>query len=80
MENKPVKSFGNGLIKVAVWENTIKINGKDIKKLSVTLTKSYKDAQGNWKQTGSLDTNELSRAICFMNEAYKFMISGDKEE
>lgn len=63
---KPATTFKHGTVKAAVWENT----GKDGLFYSVTFSRSYKDAEGNWRNTSSFggnDLEDLSRASCDAN-------------
>lgn len=53
--NKPATTFKRGTVKAAVWENT----GKDGIFYSVTFCRSYKDAEGNWKNTESYAQGDL---------------------
>lgn len=53
--NKPASTFKRGTVKAAVWENT----GKDGLFYSVTFSRSYKDAEGNWKNTDSYAHSDL---------------------
>lgn len=53
--NKPASTFKRGTVKAAVWENT----GKDGLFYSVTFSRSYKDAEGNWKNTDSYAQADL---------------------
>lgn len=58
-KNKPAQTFRSKGTKAAIWENT----GKDGKFYTVTFTRSYKDVEGNWKETdsyGKSDLNDLS--------------------
>lgn len=51
----PVKCYSLGKIQAAIFEN--EYQGK--KSYSVKFSKSYKDQQGNWKNTDSFYLNEL---------------------
>lgn len=61
--NKPATTFRRGSIKAAVWENT----GKDGLFHTVTFSRSYKDAEGNWKNTDSFAGSDLDdlQAVAF---------------
>lgn len=69
-----------GAINATIWENKFNYKGKDIVNYSVNLSRSYKDKDGNWKETGSLKTNDLPKAIKALDEAYLWLLKGGKEE
>jgi hypothetical protein len=47
-------------IEVALWPHTITLSsGETIEVYNATLTRSYKDAQGNWQKGGSFRVSEL---------------------
>ena len=52
---KPATAFRSGNVNVAVWENT----GETGSFFSVTFSRPYKDAQGNWKTSSSYGLNDL---------------------
>src|SRR5215468_7166525 len=54
--NKPVYEIRMGRIRVSVWKNT---NSKQETWFSCVLTRGYKDAQGEWKNSHSLGLDDL---------------------
>ena len=52
---KPATAFRCGNVNAAVWENT----GENGMYFSVTFSRPYKDAQGNWKNSASYGLNDL---------------------
>ena len=56
---RPVKEFRMGQIKAAVWEN--EFDGK--KGYSVSLNKSYKAKNGEWKDTQFYNDKDLKDII-----------------
>jgi hypothetical protein len=54
--NKPVHEVRLGRIRASVWLNR---NSKGEEWFSVTLSRSYKDAQGAWKNASSLGLDDL---------------------
>lgn len=47
-------------IEVALWPHTITLqSGESIEVYNATITRSYKDAQGNWQKGGSFRVAEL---------------------
>ena len=53
--NKPVDEVRIGPVKAAVWANT---NNDGQTRHSVTVSRSYQDAEGNWKDTTSFNASE----------------------
>jgi hypothetical protein len=51
----PVKRFKLGYVEASVWKNDTYY--------SVTLDRSYKDAEGKWQTTDSLGTGDLLNTI-----------------
>ena len=54
-KNKPAQTFRSKGTKAAIWENT----GKDGKFYTVTFIRSYKDVEGNWKETDGYGFSDL---------------------
>jgi len=52
--NAPVQSFRIGYIKASIWCST-----GEAKFYSVTITRSYKDTDGTWKDTQSFQPQDL---------------------
>ena len=68
MANSPVDTIRQGRLKVTIWENK---NKKKESFFTATLTKSYKDAKDNWRETNQLTGNEISKAGALLNKASK---------
>lgn len=78
---KPKKKFQAGAVRAAVWQNTRSIaGGQDLQVLSVTMDRAYKDKDGEWKHTGSLQVNDIPKAIFVLSKAYEFVLAGNAEE
>ena len=73
---KPEKSFRCGGCEAAVFENEIVKAGKRLSIKKVSFQKRYKNVDGEWKSTNSLDTNELPKAILVLTKAYDFVCTG----
>lgn len=57
--NKPVKIFRLHGISVSVFANSVKIEGRDKTFYKVTMSKAYRDDEGNIQRTGSFDASEV---------------------
>ena len=54
--NRPVKEIRLGRIRASIWSNT---NSKQEQWYSITLTRGYKDNDGQWKNSHSLGLDDL---------------------
>lgn len=81
--NRPVHTVRYGLIKAAVWRNIVDMGGSSRPMYNVTLTRSYRDGEDNWKDTTSLGQEDLLVAAKALNEAHSFIaeqLARDAEE
>ncbi|QDT68784.1 hypothetical protein MalM25_17090 [Planctomycetes bacterium MalM25] len=79
--NKPVQEVRDGGLRVAIFRNEPKQEG-DRPRYSGKLTRSYRDAQGEWHDTEYLSGTEFLRAARLMEKAYDVELaqrSADKE-
>ena len=77
---KPEKRFRCGGCETAVFENEITRGGKTMKIKKVSFQKRYKDPDGEWKTTHSLDINEIPKAILALSKAYEYLVLGNGAE
>lgn len=56
----PVAEFRMSLVKIAAWENERQDGGT---RLSFSLTRSYKDGNGQWQSAGTLSLNREDLAL-----------------
>ncbi|MBN2059245.1 MAG: hypothetical protein JW882_02405 [Deltaproteobacteria bacterium] len=71
---QPIKKFKCGSCEVSIFENSTLKDGKKVKTKKASFQKRYKDAEGEWKSTTSLDANDIPKAELVLNEAYKFLV------
>ncbi len=74
---KPEKRFKCGCCETAIFENDIARNGSSLKVKKVSFQKRYKDKNGEWKTTYSLDVNDLPKAILALKSAYEHLVLED---
>jgi hypothetical protein len=74
---KPEKRFRCGGCEAAIFENEISRNGDTVKVKKVSFQKRYKDKDGEWKSTQSLDVNDLPKAILALSSAYEHIVLND---
>lgn len=74
--NKPVKQWKVGGVTASLWENERFRNGRAFKSKSVSLTRSYQDGQGNWKDTNSYNgVMDLVKARTAIDKAIEFLLT-----
>ena len=79
-ENKPVKKFQMGAISAAIWKNTLELkDGQKMDVYAATLDKSYKDKDGKWKNSKSIQMNEIPKALLALAKAYDYIVSRSKD-
>lgn len=66
--NHPVATVRDGALKIAIFANE-SADGKT--RYSGQLTRSYTDANGDWKETRSLSGSEYLRAALLLEQAYR---------
>ena len=79
-KNKPEKRFAAGAVSATIWKNERVFDGKETEFLSVTLQRSYKDKEGNWKHTGNLRLNDLPKATLVLHKAYEYLVTKNNDE
>ena len=67
--NKPVQEVRDGSLKIAIFRNQPKQEGEK-PRYSGKLTRSYRDAQGDWHDTDYLSGTEFLRAARLLEKAY----------
>ncbi|MEM1186720.1 MAG: hypothetical protein AAGI53_17180 [Planctomycetota bacterium] len=67
--NKPFQEVRDGTLKIAIFRNDPKQEGER-PRYSGKLTRSYRDAQGEWHDTDYLSGTEFLRAARLMEKAY----------
>ena len=78
--SKPRQKFQAGQVSCAVWENEIEVNGEPRTMLKATVSRHYKDREGNWKTSQSFSMNEVPKAIFVLFQAYESMVCGSAED
>lgn len=68
MNNKPFLTVRAGTVKVTVWENAR--HGSDRTFFSFDITRSYRDANDEWKETTSLTGNDALVAAVLLQRAF----------
>lgn len=74
---QPEKRFKVGAVVASVFSNDINTGEGSRLMRSVTLQKTYRDKEGNFRPTNSLNTNDVPKAILALSKAYDFLMSLD---
>ena len=66
--NTPLDTIRDGSLKATIWKNPGKADKPPF--YTVNLTRSYKDDQGNWRESNSFNGSELLRVSRLAGIAY----------
>ena len=70
---EPEKVFKHGACEASVFVNQINRNGVPVNIRKILFQKLYKDREGKWQRTSSLDTNDIPKAIMALTKAYDYL-------
>ena len=74
---RPAGEFRYGLCRASVWANPTDQGGT---RYSVSLQRSYKDGDGQWQTTQSLNRDDVPLMIQALTDAYRFMYAPKERE
>jgi hypothetical protein len=74
MTGQPLARFRAGPVSCAIWENEIQVNGTTKTMLKASVSRRYKDRDGNWKSSQSFSRNETPLAIYCLEKAFEKII------
>lgn len=78
---RPEKNFKVGAVRASVWKRTYDTrDGRKFDARRVVLDRSYKDVQGEWKNTNSYDANDIPKAILALEQAYAYLTTKDNTD
>lgn len=75
--NQPEKKFVAGSINATIWKNVSQKDGKDFSFETISLTRNFKDKNGDWKSTGTFRLNDLPKAELVLKKAYEYLAFND---
>lgn len=78
MNPQPIARFRAGQVSCAIWENEIQVNGTTKIALKASVSRRYKDRDGNWKSSQSFGRNEVFLAIHCPRQAVEKMIEEEQ--
>ncbi|HOW74310.1 MAG TPA: hypothetical protein PKY77_27215 [Phycisphaerae bacterium] len=70
----PVAKFKAGPVSCALWENRLVANGKTALVMKASISKAYKDRNGQWSSTSSFNRDEIPLVMYCLQKAYAAMI------
>jgi hypothetical protein len=73
MSNKPEKVFQHGAVRAATFVNERERDGQMFTKKQVSFQKVYRDKEGDFKSTNSLEINDLPKAVVVLQKAYDYL-------
>ncbi len=73
MSNRPEKVFQHGGVKAAIFANEHEKDGQSFTKNQISVQKVYRDKEGMFKTTTSLDVNDLPKAILVLQKAFDYL-------
>lgn len=72
--NKPMKSFRLHGVSVSVFANTVKIQDREKTFYKVTMSKSWRDDEGQLQRTTSFDSTDIPLLSALLAQAYDAVI------
>ena len=73
MSNKPERVFQHGGVKAAIFANEHEKDGESFTKKSISVQRVYRDKEGMFKTTTSLDVNDLPKAVLVLQKAFDYL-------
>lgn len=71
--NRPAHTIRYGAVRAAIWRNMVD-NGNSSRPLyCVTFSRSYKDGESNWKESGSFGADDLLLLAKAADEAHTWI-------
>ena len=72
---KPEKNIKVGAVRAAIWKYDHQTrDGRPFESRKVVLDRSYKDRQGQWKNTNSFGLYDIPKAILALQKAYELIL------
>ena len=77
---QPEITFRNGACSASVFENEYNRGKETFSVRNVSFQKRYRDKEGDWKTSSSLNVNDLPKAVLVLNKAYEHLTSNGNAE
>jgi len=80
-KERPELNIKVGGVRAAVWKwNNTTRDGQPFIQRKVVLDRTYRDAQGNWKNVNSYDANDIPKAILALWRAFDYLNKTPEEQ
>jgi len=77
---RPEKEFRVGAVRAAIWANPRRTaGGQSFDSHRIQLERTYKDSQGNFKTTQSLEANDIPKAIVALQRSFEYILCRAEE-
>ena len=77
---KPVAKFSAAGVSSALWSNEIRTSSGAKTILKASLSRRYKDSNGEWKSSGSFSRNEIPLAIHCLQKAFERILDEEHSQ
>lgn len=71
--NRPVHTIRYGALRAAIWRNVVDNGNASRPMYGVTFSRSYKDGDGNWKDSISFGVDDLLLVAKAADEAHSWI-------
>ena len=75
----PEKRFRAGSVSVTIWANEREVNGNTVTIKSASISRNYKDKNGDWQRTNILGVNDIQRALIVLAQAQEYLLCGETD-
>ena len=72
-KNAPVHKIRTGVIEIAIWRKTVESKDGDFEVYNSSLSKSYKDKDGEWQTTNNYNLNDLPVVAMLTQKAFEWI-------
>jgi ribosomal protein L25 (general stress protein Ctc) len=80
MSSNPERVFQHGALKASIFNNQIEKEGSSFTVKRVSFQKFYRDKEGTFKTTSSLEINDLPKAVLVLQKAYEYLTARQEFE
>jgi hypothetical protein len=71
--NRPIQTIRYGPVRAAIWRNIVDNGNASRPHYCVTFSRSYKDGDNNWKESGSFGVDDLLLLAKAADEAHTWI-------
>jgi len=78
--SKPEITFRHGSCSASVFVNEYERGEEKFTVRSVSFQRRYRDMEGEWQCTNSLNVNDIPKALLVLQKSYEFLTSNPMSE